>query len=291
MSRFVRAVAAALAYALLIGVAGCESEREQENRTAHGDVAGQWDRLHEAGSASVTFDGLLYLDSLLGKSSGMWAGTSVIRLDAEPSSDTDYRRIDASTITGQLTSTKMRELRIGDDHWYRSPNLRTADGRPWIKRETGYEMSVGDPFADPNLGVTDLAVWLRFLREVPAEAAAEAKTDTLEDVAGAPREYFVRCVMRTPSCPRASFGSKLDQLFPIVAAFTISCWVGEDGRLRKLKAELELYQDTNPRPDRGVSEPIRLKTTFTLTGFGTPLTVTPPPASQVTEDSAPMIRS
>lgn len=282
MSRFV--AAAVTAAALLLGTAACgETEDEKAARIAHEDLAGQWATLQRAGTVSVQFNGRIYsADSYRW---GIWQGTSVVKFDAEATSDTQYDRIESKNGFLPTTSTTMQELRIADDHWYRSPDMRTSDDRPWVHAKSGDIFTVGDTFGDPNLGAVDLAMYLRFIREIPETAARGARTTELEDLAGAPREYHFFCQPRTTGCPRATFGTGLDRIATVIAIFNISAWVGEDGRLKRLTVNFEALKES------GDSVTTKMQVGFTITGYGAPLAFAPPPTTEITADRQPTFAS
>ncbi len=265
-----RGVAAAVMAAVLVG--GCGGTAEDP---ASGDLSGQWDTLREAGTVSVTFDGILYVEHPISRTSGLWEGTSVVALGDPVRSDTTYTTADSSRSDGRTVSRPMRELRVGDDRWYQGKNLRSADGRPWIHRTPSERLIDDGGYGDPTLRVTDLSLWLEFLRELPGSTAVASKNDALKDLPGAPREYHVVCAYASDFCPKATMG-RLDSLFETVSQLNFDVWAGEDGRLRQLAVTITFLDDTSAG-----QVPYKLKANFSVTGFGAPLTVTPPPAGEV----------
>jgi hypothetical protein len=282
--RMAIALAAALAVVVLVALVlvGRSSLLPDSRAEVHARLAGVGDALARAGTAVVTFSGEL-VPQVPGPG-GRWAGTSTVRFGDDPAADTGYARIEADG----RPAVQARELSTGTDTYYRSPALAPADGRPWID---GARTAVRwpSPYADPGLRVTDLQVWQGFLRGVSEYDANEARTDDLPDVPDAPHEYRLLCVKSAASCP-PPFGSPLDTYFNVVPTHPVlSAWIDDDGRLRKFQVEAHmLYQGDQPGGNTpGVTHPSGeyiARATFALDRFGTPLTVTAPPADQVTQE-------
>jgi hypothetical protein len=242
-------------------------------------LTGTGQRLKEAGTARVAFS--TEMRPQLGGQKVTLQGTSLVKFGERPEWTTTYTQIAATghpTLQGQ-------GVHVGDEDYYTSPTLETSDGRRWYESHTSADW--GSPFANPYLGVADLMVWQRFLDDVSEPIAANGATDELPDLPGAPHEYRFRC---TPEkdvfCP-PPFRTALDLLFNKVVPPLFSVWVDDAGRLRKLEVETSvLYDDDGTGSDNGISHPRdewEIRTSFTLDGFGTPVTVTMPTADQVTQ--------
>lgn len=243
-----------------------------------GRLTGTGQRLKEAGTARVTFTS--EMRPQLGGRKVTLQGTSLIRFGDRPAWQTTYTRIAA---TGHPT-LQARGVHVDDETYYTSPGMVAADGRPWFDDETLSDWGSG--FSDPRMGVSDLMVWQRFLDDVSEGIAANGETDDLPDVKGAPHEYRFRC---TPNkdvfCP-PPFRTGLDLMFNRVIPPLFSVWIDDSGRLRRLDVETSvLYVDDGTGNDQFThpQDEWEIRTSFTLDQFGTPVTVTTPPADQVTQ--------
>ncbi|MFC4145215.1 hypothetical protein ACFO0M_03000 [Micromonospora mangrovi] len=236
-------------------------------------------RLKEAGTARVAFTS--EMKPQLGGRKVTLQGTSLVKFGDRPSWETTYAQIAA---TGHPT-LQAKGVHLDDDTYYTSPSIVAEDGRPWFDSHTLADWGSG--FSDPDTGVADLMIWQRFLDDVSEGIAANGETDKLPDLKGAPHEYQFRC---TPGsdvfCP-PPFRTSLDLVFNRVVPPLFSVWIDDAGRLRKLEVETSvLYVDDGRGSDDGFTHPQdewEIRTSFTLDQFGTPVTVTAPPADQITQ--------
>ncbi|GAA0809124.1 hypothetical protein [Spirilliplanes yamanashiensis] len=272
-----RLIAAALAAACVLATAGCS-----DSEIVSTDLSGQWDTLAAAGTVSVSFTGELREGTSTTRDAGLWIGSGVVRLADDPVADLTYDRVEATGSGGRSDpAIPLRELRIGDDHWFSSERWRTGDGRPWVHRESPYPAPVGMT-ADPMLGIVDVALWVRLLRDVGAQDTADSRTEGLTDHPGAEREYRVVC---HPSSCLGPYDTGLDRAFPVVSEQVMRVWVGADGRLRRLEVDLALMNDDTGSGTLG--RYYTAKAAFDVTAVGAPLAVTPPPADQISESPLP----
>lgn len=271
-------------FAIVVQSRGSSDERE----TAYERLAHVGQKLREAGSAQVNFDAEIKRDS--GSPWVRWVGTSLIRFGDTPSWDTTYSRIQLS----DGPTVQAHRVHDGTATYVSSPGFVPEDGRAWIR--TPYTtMFWPNRLADLSLGITDFTMWQRFLDNVQRDNAAAAVTDELKDVADARHEYRLRCTPGSDAgCP-PPWNTILDQYFNRVPDITLSVWIRDDGRLRRLEVANSLWYDisqpgANPGVphDRAVYE---VRAVFDFDKLGTPVTVKAPPADQVTQARAVSLKT
>lgn len=214
-------------------------------------------------------------------------GTSLYTFGRTPQSTSTFTSI---AVPGQapITATLVRN---GDaDHTYaQSPALLLADPNKWVNtNRTPIEWP--NTLADPSLEFSDLAQWLSPLDEAVRADAAAATDTKLDPVTGAPHAYFVRCHPSRPGCP-PSFGRRIDNLFNnATSGPTVAAWYDDAGLLRRMVVFGGANWDRSkggttagPLPDEYF-----YRLTFTVSDFGTPVTVPQPTAAQIID--SPLVR-
>jgi len=267
---------------VLLGVAGvaltnvwkADGPKEIHQRLANVDA-----KLRKAGSARVTFNAEIK-PQVSGPSAAL-QGTSMIKFGDTADWDTTY----SSIVADGKAPVQARGIRVGQDTYFSSPSMKPEDGRPWFTAKT--PAAWGGLLADPRLGLGDFAVWKEFLVDTTEKNAFDGATDELPDVDGAEHEYKIRCTpQQDAGCP-APFDSGLDDVFDQAVYHTMSAWIDDDGRVRKLAVDLSvIYAGEDGEyavtPGHPYGEYF-VKATFTLDQFGTPVTVTAPPDDQITQ--------
>jgi hypothetical protein len=253
--------------------------KPEGSKEIHQRLANVSQKLRSVGSARVTFNA-----DIEPQVAGPWAtlqGTSMIKFGATEDWDTTY----SSIVANGKAPFQAHGVRVGQDTYFSSPKIVPEDRRPWFNAKT--PAAWGTLLADPTLGLTDFTVWEGFLSNTTAQNAFDGKTDELPDVKGADHEYRVRCTPKIDAgCP-PPFGSGLDDVFDQVPTYPlISAWIDDDGLVRKLEVSMSLMYQGDGTTSGAVGHPSGeyiAKMTFSLDKFGTPVTVTAPPADQVTE--------
>lgn len=239
-------------------------------------LTGVQQRLREAGSARVSFTA--EIRPQVSGQKATFTGTSLVKFGETDEWDTTYSSIAAD---GQAP-IEGRAVRAGQETYLTSPSLKADDGRAWFKSTT--PAFWGNTMANPNLGLGDVTIWSNFLARTPKQYAFDSATDELPDVEDAEHEFQVRCTpTQDPNCP-PPFGSDLDALFGEAGFPLYQAWIDDDGLLRKLYVKFSMINSGSGPADamRPQGEYIA-QMTFTLDDFGTPVTVTAPPADQVTQ--------
>ncbi|WP_344254612.1 hypothetical protein [Actinoplanes campanulatus] len=239
-------------------------------------LTGVESRLRAAGSARVGFTA--EIRPQVSGPKATFAGTSLIRFGETDEWDTTFSGIVAD---GQAP-VEGRAVRAGRQTYLTSPSLTADDGRAWFAATT--PAFWGNTMANPNLGLADLTVWTGFLARTPGQLALNAATEELPDVEDAEHEFRVRCTpTQDPHCP-PPFGTDLDALFDEAGFPVYQAWIDDDGLIRKLEVSFSVINSGTRAADplRPQGE-YQAHLTFTLDDFGTPVTVTAPPADQVTQ--------
>ena len=270
---------------LLLGAAALVAvtmlEGDSPERTAR-RLTSVGQKLRSVGSARVAFTA--QIRPQLGGAAAAWQGTSMIKFGDTEDWDTTY----TSIVAEGKAAIQGHGVRVAGTTYFTSPALTTADGRPWFTATTAAFW--GAALADPALGLSDFTVWERFLTDADQRNAFSGSTDDLPDVDDADHEYRVRCTPEVDTgCP-PPFGSGLDDVFNRVPTYPVfSAWLDDDGLLRKLQVHMSLMYTPEGTPTEAAEIHPQgeyvADMTFELDRFGTPVTVTIPPADQLTRSS------
>ena len=248
-------------------------------------------KLAKAGTARITFTG--GIKPQVAGLSANWSGTTQISFSDNPSWESTYDKVE---VPGGK-SVQATVLHKGSQTLVSSPALAIQDGRTWVNTRTT-PMLWQHPLATPSLGITDFTMWEQILDTITPYGAHDAKTDELPDVKGADHEYYVTCTRVSGSCPPPFGSHDLDYLFNNVGRqLRLSAWYDDDGLLRRLDVDGSVAWNSalaggqDPIPNSHPDGEYYYEASFTLDSFGSPVTITMPPDSQVTQSPGVTLRS
>jgi hypothetical protein len=283
-------IALAVFIVLLAGVTFAQYQFSIFGGDLQKDQKGDYARLQQTGakltaarSARITFTASM--TSWLRGPVATWSGTTMMAFAPDsPSWQTTYDKIESpqfGAISGKLVHTPSQTV-------FSSPALVVPDKRRWDDLKSTSLIDWPQPLADPDLGITYLPLWEDMIDSLNVKAGEDKRTHDLPDVAGAPYEYKLLCYHSAGNCP-LPFGTNLDLYFNVLGQNPLlSAWYGKDGLLRRLDVEGEVAWD----PNLSTTDPLGLnypqgthayRASFVLDHFGTPVTVTPVPANQITQ--------
>jgi hypothetical protein len=157
-----------------------------------------------------------------------------------------------------------------------------AGGKPWISIDANKvaQQQYGTSLSELGGGLSDPSDTLGYLRGA-GDQVREIGPDTVD---GAPtKHYDVTLDLDKASAGQSPQGRQATQkLEQQLGTHTLPAqvWVDDQGRLRKMT-----FSETIPNPGAGQQQngPISIAVTETLSDFGTPVTVTAPPADQTAD--------
>lgn len=254
------------------------------------DPKGDYVRLQQTGakltaarSARITFTASL--TSVLFGPVANWSGTTMMAFASDSSSwQTTYDKIESpqfGAISGKLVHTPSQTV-------FSSPALVVPDKRKWNDLKSRAFITWPQPLADPDLGITYFPVWQDMIDSLNVQAGEDKRTHDLPDVAGAPYEYKLECYHSAGDCP-LPFGTNLDLYFNVEGEIPqLHAWYGKDGLIRRLDVEGQVAWNsklagTDPLSPDYPNGTHTYRASFVLDDFGTPVTVTPVPADQITQ--------
>lgn len=234
-------------------------------------------KLAAAKTAKIAFTA-----DLRGSTEVLLVGTTSIQFATDPAKSTWSADNTPPKYGPQsLTATVLHQ---GDSTLMRSAGLVVDAKTPWV--ELGKTpIAWVNPVLDPTLGFTDFTLWEKKLQNMPAREY-EFQDHVLPDMPGAKYKYAISC---DPTDDYLfPIGTGLDQMTNESSGQNFNLWYSDDGLL--LGLEVSGYLDWSGATDDGVqhfsNESFSLR--FTLSDFGVPVTVTMPPATQITATDRPI---
>jgi hypothetical protein len=281
-------IRALVVLAFVLSLAACGGDDPSES--AHKELTGAAAALRKAKTATVHFDAKLY--NTTGNDAAQWAGTSKVKYGDPDATDTEFSRasVDVPNLAfkpGQPLSEQhdldLREISVGQVRYQRSSKLRLPAGKTWVKLAEGSDLQFNARVANPDL-VVDPHPYLKILEGVSASFALTSDTRRTETLDGAEtRIYQADCELGSEDCGDAALPTALRTMFPGKNTLSMKVWLDNDGRPRKLVVEADLDSGASDVA-LGGNKFYKLKATMTFTGFGGPVTISEPPASQTTTD-------
>ncbi len=206
-----------------------------------------------------------------------------------------------STALGQATAGSVTVLSDGTDLYLQAPQLASlAGGKTWLKvpiappaagsgTGSGAGALSGGALGDPSKILGLLAQYGGKVTTVgPATVGGMPTTEYRADIS------LSQVAAKAPAAVRHPFsGTDRQGLQRLgITSIPVSVWIGSDGRLRQVQVTVDLTHASLPDLGLGAGSagsstappalPV-VTETIGLTDYGVPVTVTPPPASQVAD--------
>lgn len=189
-------------------------------------------------------------------------------------------RLDQTTNVGSR-SVPTTEIVDGSDLYVQIPAAAQArlGGKPWLKVSIAQYQSASSGSRDPS----------QTLSLLEADSSSVTKVGT-EKIDGVATTHYRAQVDTAKASARASAAGKrlLSELGSLSGSSTlpVDAWIDHHGMLRQLSYSVTLQHPPAGTPAlAGPAFPVTTRVVLGLSHFGTPVTVSPPPADQVSTQS------